>query len=144
MSLQEKNKDLVRSSVQEFWNKHTMASFGTFHAANFVSHGPDGEKTCEQYRAVCQAFFDGFPDLMVTNDDLVAEGDKVTKVWTARCTHTGTFMGVPASGKRIVVKGIYVYRVEGGTFVENWTSMDNLGLMQQIGAIPTAAAAAAH
>jgi len=143
MSALEKNKDLVRSSTEEFWNKRDLAAFGRFHAANFASHAADGEMSCEQYRALCQAFFTGFPDLQITIDDLVAEGDKVTKVWTARCTHKGNFMGIPATGKRVVVKGIYVYRVEGGKFAENWISMDNLGMMQQIGAIPMPAAASA-
>ena len=138
MSTMERNKDLVRDSTREFWNRHDMAAFERFHAPGFVSHSAGGDESCEQYRAICQAYFTAFPDLTITIDDLVAEGDKVTKVWTARCTHTGAFLGIPPTGNRLVVKGIYVYRVQDGRFAENWTSMDFYGMMQQIGALPGA------
>jgi len=133
----ENSKELVRESTAKFWNAHDMAAFDRYHAAGFVNHASDGDKSCEQYKAQAQAFFAAFPDLTVTVDDMVAEGDKVTKVWTARSTHKGAFMGIPPTGKRIVVKGIYVYRVAGGKFVENWSVMDTLGMMQQLGAIPS-------
>jgi predicted ester cyclase len=67
---------------------------------------------------------------------LVAEGDRVTKVWTANCTHKGELMGIPATGIQITVKGIEVFRIADGKIMELWSSMDNLGMMQQIGIIP--------
>jgi steroid delta-isomerase-like uncharacterized protein len=78
-----------------------------------------------------------FPDLHITTNDLIAEGDNVTKVWTVNCTHNGELMGIPATGKQIEVKGIEVLRVADGKIAENWVSMDNLGMMQQLGVILT-------
>jgi predicted ester cyclase len=69
-------------------------------------------------------------------DDLIAEGDKVVKRWTVRCTHTGEFMGVPATGNKVEVTGTTTYRVAGGKFVESWWNTDTLGMMQQMGVIP--------
>jgi predicted ester cyclase len=67
---------------------------------------------------------------------LVAEGDKVTKVWTSTCTHQGAFLGIPSTGNRIVVKGIEVFRIADGKIAEVWVCMDNLGMLQQLGVIP--------
>lgn len=90
----------------------------------------------EQYKGLCQAYFAAFPDLLVTTDLLVAEGDKVTKVWTVQCTNKGDFLGIPATGKQIVIKGIEVFRIKDGKIAELWASMDNLGMLQQLGVIP--------
>ena len=78
------------------------------------------------------------PDLLMTVEDLIAEGDKVVTRWTARGTHQGELMGIPPSGNRVEVTGISVDRIEGGKFVEGWANYDALGMMQQIGAVPTA------
>lgn len=77
-----------------------------------------------------------FPDLHITTNDLIAEGDKVIKVWTVNCTHRGELMGIPPTGNKLVVKGIEVFRIAGGKIAELWASMDTLGMMQQLGVIP--------
>src|SRR4030065_2294667 len=99
-------------------------------------HFADGDQTSEQYKGICQAYFTAFPDLHITTDLLVAEGDKVTKVWTANSTHNGEFLGIPATGNRIVIKGIEVFRIADGKIAEVWVNMDNLGMLQQLGVIP--------
>ncbi|MDB4583410.1 ester cyclase [Draconibacterium sp.] len=134
--MENKNKELINVFTEDFWNKHNMGAYEKYFTTDFVAHYADGDYNFEQYKGICQAYFTAFPDLHITTNDLLAEGDKVTKVWTANCTHNGELMGIPATGKQIEVKGIEVLRIADGKIAENWVSMDNLGMMQQIGVIP--------
>jgi steroid delta-isomerase-like uncharacterized protein len=134
-TLEEKNKDFVRANTEDFWNKHNIAAYDKYYTTDFIIHHADGDQNREQDKKLCQAFFSAFPDLHLTLNDLVAEGDKVA-FWTANCTHKGEFMGIPATGKRIEFKGIDVYRIADGKIAEVWASGDYLGMMQQLGAIP--------
>ena len=136
MTLEEKNKDFMQAYSEDFWNKQNIAAFEKYYTADFIMHNANGDMNNEQYKGLCQAYFTAFPDLHITTDDLVAEGDKVTKVWTANSTHKGELMGIPATGNQIVVKGIEVFRIADGKIAEVWASMDNLGMMQQLGVIP--------
>ena len=136
MTTEQKNKDFLNVYTETFWNKHELDSYDTYFASNFVSHHADGDKSREEFKGLCQAYFSAFPDLHIATEDLIAEGSKVTKVWTARSTHKGEFLGIPASGNKIQVKGIEVFRIENGRIAELWVSMDTLGMMQQIGVIP--------
>jgi len=131
-----KNKDFLQAYNEDFWNKQNLAAFEKYYTADFIMHQADGDLNSEQYKGLCQAYFTAFPDLHITTDDLIAEGDKVVKVWTANCTNKGEFMGIPATGKRIVVKGIEVFRIVDEKITEIWASMDTLGMMQQLGVIP--------
>jgi len=135
-TIEEKNKDFIQAYTEDFWNKQNIAAFEKYYTADFIMHFAAEDQNYEQYKGLCQAYFTAFPDLRITTDDLVAEGDKVTKVWTANTTHKGEFMGIPATGKRIVIKGIEVFRIVDGKIIEVWASMDNLGMMQQLGVIP--------
>lgn len=130
------NKDFIQVYNEDFWNKQNIAAFEKYYAADFIVHFADGDMNVEQYKGLCQAYFAAFPDLHVTTDDLLAEGDKVVKVWTVNCTNKGDFMGIPATGKPISIKGIEVFRIANGKIAELWASMDNLGMMQQLGVIP--------
>jgi predicted ester cyclase len=78
-----------------------------------------------------------FPDARVTVEDQIAEGDKVVDRWTATGTPTGDLMGVPPTGRRIEVSGITISRFAGGKIVEDWYQGDDLGMMQQLGVIPS-------
>lgn len=131
-----KNKDFIQAYTEDFWNKANIFAFEKYYSDDFIMHFPDGDQNVEQYKGLCQAYFSAFPDLHITTDLLVAEGEKVTKVWTANCTHKGDFLGIPVTGKKIVVKGIEVFRIVDGKIKEIWAIMDNLGMMQQLGVIP--------
>ena len=132
----EKNKDFIQAYTEDFWNKQNIAAFEKYFTADFIVHDANGDQNFEQYKGLCMAYFTAFPDLRITTDELVAEGNKVAKVWTANCTHKGEIMGIPATGNQIVVKGIEMFRIEDGKILELWVSMDNLGMMQQLGVIP--------
>ncbi len=78
----------------------------------------------------------GFPDLHITIEDIIAEGDKVATRATARGTHKGEFMNIPPTGKQVTVTSIAIQQIAGGKVVEVWVNIDHLGMMQQLGAVP--------
>lgn len=78
-----------------------------------------------------------FPDLRYTVDDAIAEGDKVVLRITARATHQGEFQGIPPTGRQVTWTEIHIGRLANGKLVEHWGNVDQLGLLQQIGAIPS-------
>lgn len=93
----------------------------------------------EGFRQLAAMYHTAFPDLVVVVEDVVAERDKVGSRGTITGTHGGDFMGIPATGKPVNVAYLDLWRVERGKFVETWMQMDMLGLMQQIGALPSGA-----
>lgn len=93
--------------------------------------GPEG------YLAIIGMMRDGFPDVQWTLEEMVADGDKVAARFIMRGTHQGTFFGVPSSGKKIAVQAMNIYRLSDGKVVEEHGQPDMLGLLQQIGAMPS-------
>lgn len=136
--MSEQNKTIVRRAFEEVYNRGNLdivdelvSSDFVVHASSEDIHGPTGLKL--YVTALRQAF----PDLHLTIDDQVAEGDRVVTRWTARGTHTGTFQGTPPTGKHGTMTGIDIDRVIDGRAVECWTNTDELGLLQQLGVVPT-------
>ena len=78
-----------------------------------------------------------FPDLRVTLEDDIAEGNKVVSRWRAQGTHQGELMGIAPTGNQMAITGITIDRIEEGKIVEEWENWDALGMMQQIGAVPS-------
>lgn len=74
-----------------------------------------------------------FPDLVVTVEDVIAEGDKAACRVRQRATHRGTFQGVPATGKQVTQTGIDILRFADGKIIERWGEFDSLGLLAQLG-----------
>ena len=84
-----------------------------------------------------QAWHSAFPDEETTFEDQIAEGDKVVSRMSSRATHTGELQGIPPTGKRITVSGIFIDRVADGKIVERWGQVDMLGVMQQLSVVPS-------
>jgi predicted ester cyclase len=131
----EQNKAIVRQMVEEIFNRGNMSRLDEFVAPDFVEHeelppGMDVELMTTMLRSA-------FPDFKATIDDIIAEGDKVVVRQTWSGTHKGEFMGVPPTGKSVSFGVIDIIRIAGSKFAEHWGQMDNTGLMQQLGAIPT-------
>src|ERR687893_621425 len=123
----EENKAVVRREQEELWN-YT----GNLDAAEEL-FAPEQAEAAKQEAA---DFRRGFPDVVSTIEDLIAEGDKVVARWRARATHRGEYMGTPPSGKEVEFTGISIYRIEGSKIAESWNSEDQFGLMRQLGAVP--------
>ena len=136
MSLEE-NKAVIRREV-DFWNGHDAEAITEVYAAGYAGHEPGGfhDGDLAQLKASAAAIFAAFPDMVLTAEDLIAEGDKVVKRWVVHCTHTGDFMGIPATDKAIVVRGVNVFRIADDKIQECWATSDILGMMQQLGVIP--------
>jgi predicted ester cyclase len=93
-------------------------------------NGPDGVK--QRIVEYCAAF----PDLSITVEGMIAEGDTVITTWTLRGIHRGEFLGIAPSGNNVEVTGTTLHRVEGGVIVAARVNWDTLTLMRQIGALP--------
>jgi steroid delta-isomerase-like uncharacterized protein len=89
------------------------------------------------HKQLLAMFRAAFPDQRVTIEDLVAEDDRVVNRSTYTGTHLGEFQGIPPTGKRFTIGGINVSRIANGRIVEDWTILDQLGMLQQLGVIPT-------
>jgi len=107
-------------------------------ATNYVYHSPQGrDMDLEGFKQYLSELYDVFPDANFTIDDLVVEGDKAVARYTFTGTHKGAFMGILPSNKKVTFWSITIDRLFGGKFVESWSRTDTLGLMQQLGVIPT-------
>ena len=133
------NKALVRRLFEQGMNERKLEIFDECVVPAFVNHDlPEPTPGPEGFRQSFAMFDSAFPDLHVHLDEvLAADDDKVVtrSHWTG--THKGDFMGVPASGASVEVDFIDIWRIENGLLAESWVRMDLLGLMQQVGAVPS-------
>lgn len=109
---------------------------------DFVGHGGSRTFTHAEGLAEAKGWRKAFPDLNVTVDMTVAQGDLVCVRWTARGTNTGTGNGIPATGKRVETSGTAIFRFVDGKIAEEWTAGNTVGLLQQLGLLPAPKAAA--
>lgn len=135
--MSEQNKTLVRRVIEEVYNQGNLAVADELAASDLRIHMTSqeirGREGAKQYVAALRA---GFPDLHITIEDQIAEGDRVVTRWTARGTHTGQFHGIPPTAKQVRVAGTDIDRIADGKTVECWSHVDELGMLQQLGAIP--------
>ena len=134
-------KALERRLYEEY-NKGkaaVLAVIDELYATDTIQHTSTGQEIrgIENYKQHVSEFSSAFPDLQFTIDDMVAEGDKVALRVTATGTNKGAFRGIPPTNKKVTVSMIQIDRIVGGKFVEGWSRYDTLGLMQQLGLIPT-------
>ena len=128
------NKAAERRLVAEVWNKHNSRAVDEFVAPDVVMNNAvlalgSGR---EGYKRALETVFAAFPDVQLTIDDLIAEGDLVAERWTMQGTHQGEFMGIPATNHRLTLTGIDIYRYAGGKRVEAWGHADVAGMMKQL------------
>ena len=131
------NRAIVRRWNEEIWCKGNMDAIDVLLSKDFIfNYPPPGvEPSREVYKQVVKSYFEGFPDFKSAIDDMLAEGDKVVVRWKGRGTHTGEFMEIPPTGKHVTVTGLSIIHVLDGKIIEEWTEMDNLGALQQLGVI---------
>jgi steroid delta-isomerase-like uncharacterized protein len=141
----EDNKAVVRRWFQAF-NDRDLAAEEAARSADFAAHVPGAAAPLdgEGWQSFLAAFVAGFPDFRLVVEDLVAEGDRVAARWSFQGTHQGMFLGIPPTGKPVRMAAIEVNRVADGKVAEHWVALDQLGLLQQLGAIPAPGAAGAQ
>jgi steroid delta-isomerase-like uncharacterized protein len=132
------NKTIARRFNEDVWGRGDQAALEELFAPDFVDHGalPGQTPDREGHKQILAAFRSAFPDLSVTTEDIIAEGDKVVSRWTARGTHQGELLGTAPTGNEVTFTGIDVLRIAEGKVVERWAQGNDLEVMQQIGAIP--------
>jgi predicted ester cyclase len=137
-TLQEQNKSLIHRFFEDGINQNKWDVFDEIIAPSYVNYNlPAPAPGPEGLRQVVGMFKAGFPDLHTTVEAVIAEDDKVATRGYITGTHQGPFMNIPSTGKSIRVTYTDIWRIENGKAVENWVQMDMLGLMQQLGVIPT-------
>jgi steroid delta-isomerase-like uncharacterized protein len=133
------NKALVQRFYEEVWVKGNLEVAEELFAPQYIRHdlrpghplpGPEGQKR------IAADFRAAFPDLRMTIDLLIAEGDMVVARWTTEGTNTGPWGAVPPTGKPVKFSGVNIFRIdaERDKVVEIWNHRDDLGVMEQLGA----------
>jgi steroid delta-isomerase-like uncharacterized protein len=136
------NKDLVHRWFEEVWNQGREDTIQELFAANGIGHGlGEGEATVHgpaEFKTFARNLRGSLPDVRISVEDTVAEGDRVAVRVLLTGSHTGHGLGVAPTGRKVSVAGVIIVRISGGQIVEGWNSWDQLGLLRQIGALQSA------
>ena len=130
-----------KAAVQRFrdaFNAGDIDGAMAVFAPNAVVHmsGAPEPLTMEGFKQLGQVLLSAFTGGTSTVEDMIAEGDKVVSRLTFRGTHTGDLMGIPPTGKSVMISEIIIDRLADGKIVESWRLFDQMGMMQQLGVIP--------
>jgi steroid delta-isomerase-like uncharacterized protein len=140
MNTSENNKAVIRKFLEEVINQNRMDRATDLVVEDFVELDPlpgqrQGREGLKEVLGMMRA---AFPDIHWAVEEMVAEGDKVVTRFTWTGTHRGSFMGIPATGKSVSVKGVVIDQLEGGKMSNSRILMDSLGMLQQLGVVPSA------
>lgn len=130
------NEAVVRRLIDEVWHKRNFAVVDDLIAPSHTHNDPNAVglgNGCEGYKALIKLYTNAFPDLHITLEQIVTQGEVVATRWTMTGTHRGELCGVAPTEKRVSVPGMTMTRVSGGKIVDTRTVWDALGLMQQLG-----------
>jgi steroid delta-isomerase-like uncharacterized protein len=136
----EKNRVVARRFGEEVWGRGDVQAADEVLAEDFIEHrpAPGQGPGREGHKQVLKVWRAAFPDLTISVDDLLADGDRVVLRWSAQATHRGELMGVPATGRRVTLTGIDILRIVDGRIVERWGEFNSTEMLQQLGALPAA------
>jgi predicted ester cyclase len=136
----EENKVIVRRFVEEVGFGKNLDLLDELVSTEFVNHNPlpGAGSDFEGLRQAFMILHSAFPDFHGTIEHLVAEGDLVVFHGTNQGTHQGNLLGISPTDRRVSFSGMVIFRMVEGKIVERWAQLDNLSLLQQLGAIPAA------
>ncbi len=130
------NKRVVREFTRIFKNQHDVDGIDHLFAADFGHHfKPPVRPGLEGFKDIGRRLNSAFPDVVVTEEDMIAEADKVVERSSAMATHRGSLTGEPPTNRRVGWTEIHVYRIREGRIAEHWVEFAMLDLMKQIGAL---------
>ncbi len=135
-SLQEQNKAIARRAFEEILSHGRFELAEQLYAKDFANHGIHRDATLEEDQAALKGWHQAFSNIVISPEKLIAEGDLVTIYWIARGTNTGAGNGLPATGKKVELAGITIWRILDGKIKEEWSAFDQLSMMQQLGLLP--------
>jgi steroid delta-isomerase-like uncharacterized protein len=133
----EVNKLLIKSFVQEVFNKHNLTALDKYYAANIIQHNSMAGQGRQGFKQFFIPFFSAFPDVHATIEHILAENSVVLVFLNWTGTHKGQFQGIPATNKPINMRTADLFRIDdtNSTIVEHWNVVDSLNLLKQIGAV---------
>lgn len=137
MTTRQDNKALVER-LHEIWNSGHVDLIPEVYAADFVAHFPKGWQETESrdghdgIRRAIERLKAGFPDWHERIDDMVIDGDKVAVRYFSTGTNTGAFWGRPATGRKIAVDELSIFRIAGGRIAEQWCLVDDTAFGKQV------------
>jgi predicted ester cyclase len=137
VSATEANVATFRRAIDEGWNKGNLEAIDELFAPGFVEHQAGIAPGRDGVKGSIRILRTAFPDLHLTFEDVIADGDMVWARLSAAATHEGPFMGAPGTGRRISLTVIDIVRVVDGRLVEHWGVADPLSVAQQIGLVPS-------
>lgn len=121
----------------EALNTKNVDLFDTFVAPDYVNHNPFVAPGLTGVKAFFTGWLAAFPDTHVVVEDSLTSGDTLVGRFTYTATHTGPFLGIAGTGKRIIMRSIDIWRVREGKFIEHWDELNLLEVFQQLGVIPS-------
>lgn len=130
------NQDVMRAVIEEGFNKGNYDALDSLFAPGYREHQFGMKPTLDGFKQDIEFLRTAFPDLHLTIEDIVAEGDKVWMRITARGTNLGPLMG-PPTGKAMRITVMDVCRFEDGRIVEHWGVADRFAQLAQLGLLPT-------
>jgi steroid delta-isomerase-like uncharacterized protein len=131
--------DVERRLVEEVFNEGKIAAIGEIHTDDYVGHWflpKGGEADVADLKAFVTEVHEGFEDYRMETEFMFAADDRVVTGFRNSGTHTGEFMGIPATEKYGETPGIMVHRYEGDKIAEGWAIWDTMGMFQQLGVVP--------
>jgi steroid delta-isomerase-like uncharacterized protein len=137
-SSEERNKAIAARFVEEVFNKGNTQAYDELVADEYINHNPPipglpGSKPGFQQAVL--ATRQAFPDVSI--EDMLAKGDRVMFRDTTTATHAGDFQGIPATGKHLTWTEMHFFRIAAGRIAEHWANFDQLGILIQMGAVPS-------
>jgi steroid delta-isomerase-like uncharacterized protein len=127
-SIQARNKAVAMRVFDEIFNQGKFQVADEIYAPDFRNHGLHRSLDLKTDQEFVHAEKKAFPDLRVSVQEMVAEGDKVAVLWTFQGTHTGSgYEGLPPTGTRVEIRGITIWRIVDGRIVEEWSSFSETG-----------------
>jgi predicted ester cyclase len=129
------NKAVAVRVFEDIYNKRDFAAAKDIYAPGFINHGETRDFSLAEDLAASRGWCAAFPDLHVTVEKSVAEGDLVTFLWIAEGTNTGAGNGLHASGTHAMLRGITIWRVAGGRLAEEWSQFDEERVLRATGAM---------
>jgi steroid delta-isomerase-like uncharacterized protein len=130
---QDKNKQIARRFFELVLDQGRLDQYAESHAKDFVAHTGDHNATLEEDIAAAKEERQAMPDMRITVNQILADGDLVAVYWTASGTNTQAGMGFPATGKKIKTDGMTLFRFKAGKISEEWSVWDMLSVMRQAG-----------
>lgn len=135
----QRNKEMIHRYFEDWVNRGDRSAADRLIATNVILRNPPMVlHGLEEYKTRMATFHAAFPDARYTVEDQIAEGNKIVVRWTLGGTQLGEFQNRPATGKRIFVTGVSLFRIADGKIQEITVNMDRLGLMEQLGWLPAA------